>query len=84
MFKDNFYMYIYILPYIIFLDPLWSNISQQWANMASVPNNLNFTESDIEKLLSLSNHGKSSVLLASGRINYDRKNNVICIPEPSE
>lgn len=70
---------------MIFKDPVWTNISQQWANMASAANNLNLSETEIEKLLSSSpGGGKSGVLLTATRVAQDKRNLITCIPEPSE
>lgn len=62
-------------------NPLWTNMSQQ---LASPANHLNLSEADIEKLLNSAANVKSSGLFfMTSKKNYDKKNPVTCIPEPS-
>lgn len=53
--------------------------------LASPANHLNLSEADIEKLLNSAANVKSSGLLfMTTKRNYDKKNLVTCIPEPSK
>lgn len=67
-------------------DVMWNNLSQQWANVA---NNVNLSESDLEKLINSAGAGASNVkpgfLVNTNRMNAERiRNSISCIPEPSK
>ena len=62
-------------------DPMWTNMSQQ---LGSPVNHLNLSETDIEKLLNSVTNVKSGLLFMTAKKNYDKKNLVTCIPEPSK
>ena len=81
-----FFVSIYYLngPTFPTTDPMWTNMSQQWAAAAAaggLPSN-DLSEADIEKLLSSSSR-KSGVMFMTTRKNNEKKNPVACIPEPS-
>jgi leucine-rich repeat-containing G protein-coupled receptor 6 len=61
-------------------DPMWTNMSQQFSSSV---NHLNLSETDIEKLLNSVTNVKSGLLFMTAKKNYDKKNLVTCIPEPS-
>jgi hypothetical protein len=62
-------------------DPMWANMSHQ---LGSPVNHLNLSETDIEKLLNSVSNVKSGLLFMTAKRNYDKKNPVTCIPEPSK
>jgi hypothetical protein len=55
-------------------------MSQQFSSSV---NHLNLSETDIEKLLNSVTNVKSGLLFMTAKKNYDKKNLVTCIPEPS-
>lgn len=78
---------MYLFAIFLYIDPLWSNISHQWANMGSMSNNM--TDLDFEKLFSSVQNVVDTpgvyLAAAGGAASGAKKKHVVsCIPEPSE